>query len=296
MSREQFSKELERDLPSSAYYLLAGDHFLLKEACDRIRSLVPEQMRDFNAVSLDLGPADGPPVTVQTALDLLNTPGFFGGRKVVFLWNVQVMKKKEMEPLLEYLENPSPHSLLVMLSPKAPGRGMRGGLKGVKVISLDMTAQEVRAWVKGLAGERGVEMTPAAVEFLIGISGAAMGTLYSEVEKLSLLGRKRIDVDDICEAVYGTSEQSVFSLVDALIAGDRDRVFRIYDAMRGSLDPFAVLGAINWRYSEISKRRRPSERGRFLGVFRSLSEADRRLKTSGGEYPLEELFLRLLRA
>jgi len=291
VSQRQFLKEIEDNLPAPVYYLYAKDPFLLKDAVDRIRVLVPEERREFNVMIYDIDSA--PPV--HAVMDVLNTPGFFGGRKIVIARNMQLMKKKDLKLLLDYIDSPSSGSVFVMLSLKPPDKVMKEKFRGaVKVLMLDMKVQEIKTWLRELGRQRGVEMTSDAISLLMATAGTDIGVLYGEVEKAALLGRSRIDVSDIGELMHGSASYSVFSLVDALAAKDRVRVFRIYSAMRNTLDPFAVLGAINWKYSELSKRTDRYEDGYFPQVFRCLTEADRRLKTSGGEYPLEDLFVRLL--
>ncbi|NOY39021.1 MAG: DNA polymerase III subunit delta [Nitrospirae bacterium] len=290
MSQKQFLKEIENNLPSPVYYLYAKDSFLLKNAVDRIRVLVPEERREFNVMIYDIDSA--PPV--HTILDVLNTPGFFGEKKMVILRNMQTMKKKESKVLFSYLDNPSSGSVFVMLSLKPPDKGMKEKFKGgVKVLSLDMKAQEIKTWLTELARQRGVVITSDAIALLMATAGTDMGVLYEETEKAALLGKSKVEINDISELIHGSATYTVFSLADALVTKDRVKVFRIYSAMRDSLDPFAVIGAINWKYAELSKRS-SRRKGYFSEVFRCLSEADRRLKTSGGEYPVEDLFIRLL--
>ncbi len=290
MSQKQFLKEIENNLPSPVYYLYAKDSFLLKDAVDRVRGLVHEERREFNIMMYDIDSA--PPV--HTIMDVLNTPGFFGERKIVIVRNIQTMKKKEARVLFSYLDNPSSGSVFVMLSLKPPDKGMKEKFKGgVKVLSLDMKAQEIKTWLTELGRQRGVAITSDAIGLLMATAGTDMGVLYEETEKAALLGKSRVDINDISELIHGSATYSVFTLVDALVTKDRTKVFKIYSAMRDSLDPFAVIGAINWKYAELSKRS-SRRKGYFSEVFRCLSEADRRLKTSGGEYPVEELFIRLL--
>jgi len=290
VSQKQFLKEIENNLPSPVYYLYAKDSFLLKNAVDRIRVLVPEERREFNVMIYDIDSA--PPV--HTILDVLNTPGFFGEKKMVILRNMQTMKKKESKVLFSYLDNPSSGSVFVMLSLKPPDKGMKEKFKGgVKVLSLDMKAQEIKTWLTELARQRGVVITSDAIALLMATAGTDMGVLYEETEKAALLGKSKVEINDISELIHGSATYTVFSLADALVTKDRVKVFRIYSAMRDSLDPFAVIGAINWKYAELSKRS-SRRKGYFSEVFRCLSEADRRLKTSGGEYPVEDLFIRLL--
>jgi DNA polymerase III delta subunit len=132
------------------------------------------------------------------------------------------------------------------------------------------------------------------MDLLLAISGPEAGVLYSEIEKISLLGRKRVGVDEIAEMLHGSGRESVFSLAEAIVAGNRALVFRIYRSIRDTLEPYSVLGAINWKFSQLSKKDSGGRREYFSMVFRCLSEADAKVKSSGGWYPLEDLFVKLL--
>ncbi len=288
MSRRQFLKELQNGLPSPLYYLHAKDSFLVKEAVDLIGGLVPEERREFNVMVYDADSA----APVHAVLDVLNTPGFFGERRIVMMRNTQSLKKRDVKLLAGYAENPSPGSVFVMLSLKPPDRLLR---EAARVVSLEMSQQETRAWLMDLGRQRGVELTPDAVGLLMATAGNDIGALLGAAENAFLLGKSRIDADDVSGLLHGPASFSVFSLVDALAAGDKTRVFRIYASVRDSLDTHAVLGAVNWKYSELSKRSAGRREGYFADVFRCLAEADMKVKTSGGEYPLEDLFVRLLR-
>ena len=203
MSQKQFEKEIEKNLPSSLYYIYAKDYFLLKNAVDRISSLIPPEKRAFNVMVYDIDSAGETPVSLREIIDVLNTPGFFGERKIVLLRNLQMMKKKDIKPLYDYLKNPSVDSVLVMLSHKAPDREIRERLKGSSVISLDMKGQAIKVWLAELSRERGIEITPDAMDLLIGTTGADTGILVKEVEKISLLGRQRVDANDVSELIHG---------------------------------------------------------------------------------------------
>jgi DNA polymerase III delta subunit len=140
------------------------------------------------------------------------------------------------------------------------------------------------------AEAKGIKLTPGAVEYLIGTVGPDAGLLSSEVEKLTLIGKQRLDKDDIAGMVKGSGDYDVFDLIDALRKKNTDSVFRIYRALSETQEPYSLLGALNWHYGRVADGLK--NRGE---VFALLNEADRMVKSTGGLYPVELLLVRLLR-
>jgi len=129
----------------------------------------------------------------------------------------------------------------------------------------------------------------------MGVLGPDVGLLSSELEKLALIGKGHIDTQDIQSIVRGSGDYDVFDLVNALRDKDADKVFRVARILQTTQESYGLLGAINWHYTRMATR----EQGRkayYARVFQLLNEADIRIKTSGGTFPLEYLLVRLLQA
>jgi DNA polymerase-3 subunit delta len=297
MSFETFLKEVEKGLPSPVYLLQASDPFLHREAVEKIKGLVPEAERDFNFQIFDLSPAGEEVVTLGQILDVANTVSFFGSRRfTVFTGNLQKLPKKDLERLMHYLSNPAPDTAFVMLQAGALTRDSRGKFRALKLISLDLKGPEIPSWLKQRARTKGIEMSDEATDYLIEIIGSDLGLLSSEVEKLSLVGKKRIDVDDISEIVTGERLYSIFDLVNALRIKDAEGVFRIYKTLRETADDYGLIGALNWQYGRsLHAKCSLQEKEYFLRVFELLHGADVDIKSSGRTFPTEYLLVKLLR-
>lgn len=292
MSIKHLINEIEKGLKLPALFLYAGDQYLLKEASRMIAGTIPEEERAFSLDVFDLDGVDETPAIPQI-LDILNTVSFMGRQRLVLIENVQKLGKKDLEPLENYFSNPSPSTVLILSHLGAPKAIFKDFIKMVKSISLDMRPEEFTFWIKEKARQNGLELTRDAMEFMLGIVGPDAGIISSEVEKLALIGKTRIDARDIAGIVTGCSEYGVFDLVNALRDRDRERVFMISRTLQETQESYGLLGAINWHYSRISAR--DPKRGVYYSkVFELLNEADIRIKTSGGTFPLEYLLIRLL--
>lgn len=287
MGLNHYIAEIKKGLKAPAYLLYGESHFLLKEALFMTSRIVPKDRREFCLDVIDMEESDRP--SIDSIIDILNTMPFLSEKRYVVIENAQSMKKGEISTIIGYISNPSPYSVLVILH--------RGKLKDefkelserVKSISIDIRPQDIQPWVKEKARQKGIELTNGAVDYLIGITGQDIGLISSEIEKITLLGKGYIDASDISNIMKDEGNHDVFELIEAIKRNDKEMVFRILGSLLDSVEPQSILGALNWHFSRLKGEDRSLER-----VFNLLHEADSALKASGGKYPLEYLFIRLL--
>lgn len=287
MSIKKFFQELKGGLKAPAYLLYSEEPYLLKEALFSVKATIPESERDFLFHAFDMDSPEAP--GMEQVLDVLYTVPLLGGRKVVALEGFQKVADRQMKKLSGYLARPSPDALLLLLLLGSPKKAHREALKGARLIPLEIKEKDYPVWVAEQAARRGLSLTPQAVDYLVGTVGPDAGLLSSEMEKLSLLGKERLDVEDLRQMVKGVGGYDIFDLVDALRAGKADEVFKIYRALAETQEPYSLLGAINWHYGRLAPRLKDREK-----VFALLHEADYLIKSSGGAFPVEYLLVRLL--
>lgn len=297
MSYQAFLKEIEKGLPAPVYLFVASDMFLQREAAEAIKRLVPEAERDFNLHAFDLLLPGDETITFGQILDVVNTVSFFGGKRfTVLTLNLQKLLKKDQERLNAYIMNPAENSVFVILHVGSLGKEAREKFRSLKTISLDIRESEMPYWIKQRARTKGLEISDEASDYLIGLVGPDLGLLASEIEKISLLGKKRIGVDDISDIVTGERLYSIFDLVNALRAKDSERVFRIYKTLRETSEDYSLIGVLNWQYGRnLQKGNSPSEKQYLLEVFELLNRTDIEIKSSGRTFPMEYLLVKLLR-
>lgn len=297
MSFQTFLNAAEKGLPAPVYMFYASDLFLLREAMDEIKSLVPESERDFNLHILDLTVQGEGSITLEQILNVANTVSFFGGRRFTILsGNIQKLLKKDLERLHVYIANPAEGSVFVILHSGLLSKDAREKFKALKPVSLDMRESEIPFWIKKRARIKGIEISDNAVDFLIGLHGPDLGLLAAEIEKISLLGKEKVNADDISEIVTGGRLYSIFDLTNALRERDPGRVFRIYKTLRETSDDYSLIGALNWQYGRhIHSGGNQAENEYLLRVFELLNSVDKDIKSSGRIFPMEYLLIKLLR-
>jgi len=295
MSFQAFLDEADKGLPSQVYLLYASDPFLHREAVDTIKRIIPEEERDFNLHTFDLS-MSGHENMLEKVLEVANTASFFKKRRFLILENFQKISQRDLKKLESYISDPSPVSVLIMLHEGASRKGLRESLKKPKAIALDIKETDIPYWLKQRARIKGVEMSDEVADYLIGLIGSDLGCLSAEIEKISLLGKQRIDVNDISDIITGGEGYNPFDLVEALGRRDADRVFRIYKTLRETTEVYSLIGVLNWQYGRnppfMSKTKGAED---LFRVFDLLSSADIDIKSSGRAFPMEYLLIKLLR-
>lgn len=297
MSFQTFLKEIEKGFPSPVYVFYASDPFFHKEAIDAIKSAIPETERDFNLHIFDLSLSGDENVTIEKIISVVNTGSFFGGRRfTVLLGNLQKLTKKDLEQLNVYISGPAPNSVFILLHTGVFSKEGRDKFRTLRPVALDIRESEMPDWIKQRARIKGIELSDDVSEYLIGLIGPEIGLLSAELDKLALLGKKGININDIHDIVTGMRLYGIFDLVNALKAKNAEKVFSVYKTLRDNADDYSLIGALNWHYGRnLQSTRNYSEDEYCLKVFELLNKIDIDIKSSGRTFPMEYLLIKLLR-
>jgi DNA polymerase III delta subunit len=161
--------------------------------------------------------------------------------------------------------------------------------KGFKALHLDVRKGELPAWVSRRAKELGITLNREATSFLSDTLSGNLSILDGELVKLSLCGKKEINMEDVSETYFGSRDSTPFGLAEAITSGNAKRAMSLASVPRDTHEKTALLGALNWK---ISQSRASSEK--LLRAYEILLEADLALKDTSPDYPLEALVFKLL--
>lgn len=287
-------KEIKTGLPKQIYYIYGKDQFFLTEVIKEIKELIPPGERDINLLVFDFDRVIESPPSINEVFELLNTPGFFGSSRYLILKNLHLAKKGDMDRLTNHLSqfrlsnNEHFTNKLIMLSVKPPTQSLKKMITDENIFTTDKKPFQLKSWIKKLAKDRDIIITDRAIDLLISLSGGEGGTIYSEMEKISLIGKKEIDTQDLYSIMYGSMEGNIFALTEAIIEGNRKRAFTLFSMLES--EPYSILGAINWKFKEVEKKNKRN----YSKAFENLLQSDIKIKTFSGNYPLEELIFKLL--
>ncbi len=140
--------------------------------------------------------------------------------------------------------------------------------KRARIVRLEPPRRSDRAgWVRKLAEERGLTITPGAVRLLLERAQPDLRLLDQEIAKLALyvLPATRIDEDAVRALVSETKEEEIYALTDALGAG---RPGEVADVLESLLDagrePTWMLYTLVTHWRRLLQARAVRDRGGSL--------------------------------
>lgn len=292
MSFKDFYQELTRGFPSNLYLISSYQDFILYETQNFIREkLKIEQSFNFSQYDFD---SFEEKISISDIVDTLNTFPFLSTRRIVFLKNIQEAPKKELKNVEDYIKNPADFSLLFIFC-KGDHRKVFAGeaLLKMRVFNINLKEREIYTWCKEKAKSKNITITDEAIEYLLEVTGDELFMINSEIEKLTLIGKNEIGVADLKENIYLGREFNAFDLIRAIKDGDRGQVFKIYDNLKKNVEPYLLLGALNWHYKKLYERASKNEQLIYMEIFRLLHEADIGIKSSSPDV-VDNLLIKIL--
>lgn len=152
--------------------------------------------------------------------------------------------------LLEYLERPPEDTLLLILAPRLDGSTLRTrwakalldspacGFVQIPVIG----AEQLPNWLARRLQQKGLSADQEVLQF---ISDRVEGNLLAadqEIEKLVLLtDATHLDMDTVQQSIADSARYDIFTLTDAMLAGQRSRSLRILGGLRSEGNEVPVI-------------------------------------------------------
>jgi DNA polymerase III subunit delta len=223
-----------------AYLIHGDDHGRIAERRARLRAMA-EAESGANGVEVIEGDASTP----ENVANALNAMTFAIGRRFVIVDGVERWKEKELPPLIQAIANIAPDTTIALFA-REEGRAktLKGVHDAVKKAGGDIAEEsgvkpwELPKWIVGQAAAIGLQLDGEAARALLAHVGDRQQRLLRELEKLALGSNASkenpvaFDAAEIDALTAASSERKVWSLADALVAGDRDGATRLFLALR----------------------------------------------------------------
>src|SRR5215208_3170855 len=236
-------------------YLLLGDD-------DEKKSRGVEKLRAGRTVEAD----DASEISPETLVSACNSFSLFGEGPFVVLKNLDAWNAAQKAVIVDYLEDPSPGSDLILLGKKLGARERL--LSAVKnsgeVHTFDQpTGKALVSWLVGHAQMMDLDLPEDVAEDLASRCSGDKMRLLQETEKLALyVGDGTATHDDVAALCPADVHSNVFAFVDSLAAGERDRALALLEDLMGTGEPpLRLTFMIRRQFQLIARARALFERG-----------------------------------
>jgi DNA polymerase III subunit delta len=246
--------------------LLLGSDSYLRELCRRKieDAYVPQEARGWGIAHFSAGD-DSPSAILGQA----QTLPMLAPLQLIFVGEVEAWERLGedsrdalVKQLSEYLDNPSPSSVLVFEAAALDQRMRLAKLFAEKtiVVAVELSsdpAERTRLAAPlalEMARELGVEIEREAVEELAEILNGELAAIRTELEKLAAYAgdRKRITRADVELLVVSERKYSVWELADTLASRKSSVALEFLDSLlREGEQPAQLLGALAWMFRKL---------------------------------------------
>lgn len=246
--------------------LLVGSDSYLRDMCRKklIDAYVAEGTRDWGVQKFSADDDD-----VSAILGQARTMPMLAPQQVIFVSETEALERlgddsrdSLVKQIAEYLDNPSPFTVLVFEASELDQRMRLAKVLGEKTLTVSVElskepAQRAQLAVPvslEMAKELGVTLEPDAADELCDILNGDLASIHTELEKLSAYAgdRRKITLKDVDLLVISARKYEVWDLADMLAERKPAQALEFLDRLlsEGEQAP-ALLGALAWTYRKL---------------------------------------------
>src|SRR6202000_3062806 len=284
MSADDIIKDI-KNRKFKPLYLLHGDEPYYMDLVGNYveHKVLSDAEKGFNQTVLY-----GKDTDIMTVLNAAKRYPMMADYQVVLIKEAQDMKwgrddddKKSINPLLNYLENPLPSTILIFCYKYGKFDKRKKTYKaieknGVIFESSPLYDSKIPAWIETFVAGKGYQINPQASAMLAEYLGNDLSKIANEMEKLMLNvpASQAINMQHVQDNIGISKEYNVFELQSALSRKDPfkvNQVINYFEANPKANPVVLVLGNLNNFFSKVLvyhyvKDKSPQNLARELGI------------------------------
>jgi DNA polymerase III delta subunit len=219
-----------------AAYLIAGtDEAKIARARARLRERAEREGGPGALELLEAGDGRRSP-EVEALVASLASMSLIASRRYLLVDGVEGWGKADAKRAVDSLAEIPPETTVAMVAHGKAPAGLAKAVEaaGGEVLSFDVPRErEMPKQLVAEARELGFDLEPGAARLLVERLGPRPLRLRTELERLALWAGEggRVGADDLEAMVTDTSEEAIWALADAVVAGDEDETMRIAERL-----------------------------------------------------------------
>jgi DNA polymerase III subunit delta len=224
------------DPEMKAAYLVAGtDEAKIARTRSRLRERAEREGGPGALELFEAGEGRRAP-DVDALVNSLAAISLIASRRYLLVDGVDAWGKADAERAAEAIAQIPPETTLALVAHGKTPAGLAKAVEkvGGEVLSFDVPRErELPKQLVSDAREMGYELEPAAARLLVERLGPRPVRLRTELERLALWAGEggRVGVEDLEAMVADTSEEAIWTLADAVVAGDDAETMRVAELL-----------------------------------------------------------------
>ena len=212
-------------------YLILGNNEIVKEHINKI-------IKENNINKESISSYDLETDNIMSALEDINTLSIFSDKKLVIVYNIESLIKKDdknndlyVSELIKYLNNQI-DNILIITGKSLPNRKKLITSFDSFSTKIEATNFDINSYINELLN--GYKMSNNDIELLKTYCSNDLLRIKNEIEKLKLyrFDEKQITRDDIESLVKKDLDKTIFDLINSVEKGTKNRSFDIYKELK----------------------------------------------------------------
>lgn len=212
-------------------YLILGNNEIVKEHINKI-------IKENNINKESISSYDLETDNIMSALEDINTLSIFSDKKLVIVYNIESLIKKDdknndlyVSELIKYLNNQS-DNILIITGKSLPNRKKLITSFDSFSTKIEATNFDINSYINELLN--GYKMSNNDIELLKTYCSNDLLRIKNEIEKLKLyrFDEKQITRNDIESLVKKDLDKTIFDLINSVEKGTKNRSFDIYKELK----------------------------------------------------------------
>lgn len=247
---------------SGGVFLILGDALpLVEQAVQVVRDAVAPALGPPGLNSMTLRATEGDP---SQGLVAARTLPMLGTHRLVVVLEAGQAPPEFWASTLDYVQDPSPSTVLVLVATKLPkaqkgkpnlGVRLKNALQQQKsVFQFQTKDADPRAFVSAVAQEQGKNMGRHAATTMVELVGSDLGVLAQEVRKACLYvdDASEVTAEDVEACVAALADAEVWDLTTGLALGDSNLALAaLHRLSNDGEDPRRLLSMVVWQYRSL---------------------------------------------
>lgn len=201
----------------------------------------------------------------ETVVSACNSQSLFGDGPFVLVRNLDAWNAAQKAGILDYLQDPSPETDLVMLGVKLGAREklLAAVEKTGEVHDFKQpTGKALAKWAVGHAKKLDLELPEDVAGELVTRCSDDKVRIMGEIEKLTLYADGTATLEDLEALVRPDLQSNIFRFVDALGAGDRSEALELLEALLVTGEPaLRIVHMVRRQFRLLARARSLFEEG-----------------------------------
>jgi DNA polymerase-3 subunit delta len=222
------------------YFLFGPENFLIDEETKRLL----DQTLSLAARGFNFHIFSGEEHTPEEIIQAAQTLPMLSKYRFVLVGDADQFDEDEIKPFIEYIQNPSPCTCLVMVADTlGPWKKHQREIEKVGEVTEfpRLKSRSLVSWARKRMTEKGKTLSEEAADYLVEAVGDHLHDLENALEKafLSVGEKKMVDLSDVEGLASEVKISTVFDLMDAIGHQNLERALGILEkAMESRSIPF----------------------------------------------------------